>query len=90
METLYNYQNQLITSTEFLFRRPLIEQIEWNERLVGLLGARGVGKTTCLLQHLTDHPYSDKSRLYVTLDNLSNPYPTLITLAEAFVKHGGK
>jgi len=90
METLYNYQNQLIASTEFLFRRPLIEQIEWNERLVGLLGARGVGKTTCLLQHLTDHPYSDKSRLYVTLDNLSNPYPTLILLAEAFVRQGGK
>ena len=90
MEALYNYQNQLIASTEFLFRRPLIGQIQWSERLVGLLGARGVGKTTCLLQHLTDQPYSDRSRLYVTLDNLSNPYPTLISLAKTFVSQGGK
>ena len=54
MNTLYQYQNQLITSTEFLFRRGFLDKIEWNERLVGLLGARGVGKTTCLLQHLTE------------------------------------
>lgn len=90
METLYNYQNQLITSTEFSFRRPIIDEIEWTERLVGLLGPRGVGKTTCLLQHLIDLPYPDQTRLYVSLDNLANPYPTLIDLAETFYKRGGK
>lgn len=90
METLYQYQNQLITSTEFLFRRGFLDKIEWNERLVGLLGARGVGKTTCLLQHLTENGLPDKSRLYVTLDNLSNPYPTLVSLAETFYRQGGK
>ena len=90
MDTLYRYQNQLIASTDFLFRRPLVDQIEWNERLIGLVGSRGVGKTTCLLQHLSDQPNPDKTRLYVTLDNLSNPYPTLILLAEKFVSLGGK
>jgi len=90
MDTLYQYQNQLITSTEFLFRRGFLDKIEWKERLVGLLGARGVGKTTCLLQHLTENGLPDKSRLYVTLDNLSNPYPTLVSLAETFYRQGGK
>jgi uncharacterized protein len=90
MERLYQYQNQLITSTEFLFRRGFLDKIEWNERLIGLLGARGVGKTTCLLQYLTENGLPDKSRLYVTLDNLSNPYPTLVSLAETFYRQGGK
>ncbi|MBL7111894.1 MAG: ATP-binding protein [Bacteroidales bacterium] len=90
METLYNYQNQLIASTEFSFRRLVIDTIEWNERLVGLLGPRGVGKTTCLLQRLMDEPYPDQTRLYVSLDNLANPYPTLLALAETFYRQGGK
>jgi uncharacterized protein len=90
MNELYQYQNQLIASTEFLFRRGFIDKIEWNERLVGLLGPRGVGKTTCLLQHLTENGQPDKSRLYVTLDNLSNPFPTLLSLAETFYRQGGK
>lgn len=90
METLYKYQNQLIASTEFLFRRSLIEEIEWQERLIGLLGPRGVGKTTCLLQHLVDNPSQARTSLYVSLDNLANPYPTLISLAETFYQKGGK
>jgi predicted AAA+ superfamily ATPase len=90
MEELYRYQNQLITSTEFLFRRSLIGQIAWDERLIGLLGPRGAGKTTCLLQHLTEQGPPDKTRLYVTLDNLANPYTSLISLAEAFYRRGGK
>ena len=50
MNALYNYQNQLIASTDFSFRRSILDTIEWNERLIGLTGAKGVGKTTCLLQ----------------------------------------
>lgn len=90
METLYNYQNQLIASTEFLFCRPLMEEVAWNERLIGILGPRGAGKTTLLLQQLMEPPYPDKTRLYLSLDNLANPYPTLISLAETFHRQGGK
>jgi ABC-type uncharacterized transport system ATPase subunit len=32
--------------------RGLHSQIDWNDRLIGILGARGTGKTTLLLQHL--------------------------------------
>ncbi len=90
METLYKYQNQLLTSTKFLFRRALLDQVNWNERLVGLLGPRGVGKTTILLQHLAEQSDGGGSYLYVTLDNLANPYPSLISLAEDFYRKGGK
>ena len=90
METLYKYQNQLVAATDFLFRRDLIDQIDWNERLTGLVGPRGVGKTTCLLQFLSEQKFPGKSSLYVTLDNLANPYTSLTELAEQFHQQGGK
>jgi predicted AAA+ superfamily ATPase len=90
MESLYNYQNQLLASTQFLFRRDLLDEIDWGDRLIGLIGARGVGKTTCLLQHLTETEPEGQSGLYVSMDNLANPYPTIFTLAETFVQRGGR
>ncbi|MBM3404483.1 MAG: ATP-binding protein [Bacteroidetes bacterium] len=90
MESLYQYQNQLIASTEFSFRRSLLDKIDWEERLIGIIGARGVGKTTCLLQYLSGYTPGDRSVLYVTLDNIANPYPTLFALAEDFYRQGGE
>lgn len=90
MEALYKYQHQLLASTDFLFRRSFLDTVEWNERLIGVVGARGAGKTTCLLQHLQEIGADDPSNLYVTLDNLSNPFPNLLELAETFHKRGGK
>jgi uncharacterized protein len=90
MESLYKYQNQLLAATDFLFRRDLIDQIDWKERLIGLVGPRGVGKTTCLLQFLSEQKFTGKASLYVSLDNLANPYKSLLELAEQFAKQGGK
>ena len=90
MESLYLYQNQLLTSTSFLFRRSLLDKIDWNERLIGVIGARGVGKTTCLLQRLTESDPEGKISLYVSMDNLANPYLSLLSLAQDFRLRGGK
>lgn len=90
MNSLYSYQNQLLTSTTFLFRRSLLDKIDWNERLIGVVGARGVGKTTCLLQRLSETDPEGKATLYVSMDNLANPYSSLLSLAEDFRLRGGK
>lgn len=90
MDSLYSYQNQLLTSTTFLFRRSLLDKIDWNERLIGVIGARGVGKTTCLLQRLSETDPEGKATLYVSMDNLANPYSSLLSLAEDFRLRGGK
>jgi len=90
MEELYRYQNQLLASTDFLFRRSFLDSVEWNERLIGIVGARGAGKTTCLLQRLQEIGTSDLTNLYVSLDNLANPFPTLLELADVFHGRGGK
>ena len=46
METLYQKFETLLQSTTTDFKRYLYQQISWDNRLIGIIGARGVGKTT--------------------------------------------
>lgn len=68
-----------------------MENIRWDERLIGIKGARGVGKTTLLLQHIalncSDHL---DQVIYVSLDDLWFAKNSLADLADQFVKTGGK
>jgi uncharacterized protein len=89
MESLYRYQDQVIAGTKFLFRRNFLDQVHWNERLIGIVGPRGVGKTTCILQYISGTGLPDRSKLYVSMDNLANPYHSIIELAEKFYREGG-
>jgi predicted AAA+ superfamily ATPase len=78
-----------LTSTDFV--RSLWSEINWNLRLIGVKGARGVGKTTMLLQHIKMNltQVLDKT-LYVSLDSIWFSNNTLINLADDFVKKGGE
>lgn len=70
--------------------RQLYERIDWSDRLIGILGARGTGKTTLLLQRLKlAHPL-DRSALYVSLDDIYFATNTFIDLAERFRQRGGE
>lgn len=73
------------------FVRSLEEAINWNARLIGIKGARGVGKTTMLLQHIKLNLADElDATLYVTLDSIWFSKHTLVDLADDFVKRGGK
>ena len=65
-----NYRKKIgFTNTDFI--RSLEKDINWDARLVGIRGPRGVGKTTMLLQHIKETFKDDYSKaLYVSLDNL--------------------
>lgn len=76
------------TKTDFI--RSLAEQIDWSSRLVGIKGARGVGKTTLLLQYIKQHYGTSREALYVSLDNIWFSENRLYALADSFVKRGGK
>ena len=52
METLINDYRALLDRVDTTFVRYLHDKINWNSRLIAILGARGVGKTTLLLQHI--------------------------------------
>ncbi|WP_455669013.1 ATP-binding protein [Phocaeicola sp.] len=89
METLYRtFKVQLEhTSTEFV--RYLHDKIAWNSRLIAITGARGVGKTTLLLQHIKLFDHLDES-LFVTADDFYFTSHRLFDLAYRFYNNGGK
>ncbi|MFA6508549.1 MAG: AAA family ATPase [Treponemataceae bacterium] len=72
------------------FSRSLTKSVQWDSRLIGIKGARGVGKTTLLLQHIKSAFSADLNKaLYVSLDNLWFSEHSLLEAADAFVKRGG-
>lgn len=91
MEELFRKYIEKIQRIDTNFVRSFIHDINWNARLIGIKGARGVGKTTLLLQYMKLN-YSDnwQESLYVSLDSFSFRGKTLIGLADEFVLNGGK
>ena len=91
METLFNQCRRLVRNTSLDYVRPLIHQIHWDQRLISIRGARGVGKTTLLLQYLKK-TYGDNPRdaVYVSLDHLYFSRNTFLDFVEDFYKSGGK
>ena len=89
MESLFERFYQKMQYTETRFVRSLMDEIHWEARLIGIRGARGVGKTTLLLQHAKLHLPKNGTVLYVTLDNIWFSSHRLYDLADEFVKRGG-
>lgn len=71
--------------------RSLMSEIQWDAKLIGIKGARGVGKTTLMLQYIKQQLSAElNATLYVSLDLLWFSENTLVDLADTFVKRGGK
>ena len=77
-----------ITKTDYV--RDLMSEINWDLRLLSIRGARGVGKTTLMLQYLKMHGCDCKSSLYVSLDSAYFANHTLLDFAEKFYMQGGR
>ena len=91
MEQLRTIFHYLASRTELDFVRYLYSKINWENRLIGIVGSRGVGKTTMLLQHIRQHyDLASGEALYASLDNLWFSTHSLLELADEFYKSGGK
>ena len=89
MQTLFQTFYRLVERVSYTHQRYLYHIIDWDERLIGIKGARGVGKTTMVLQHIR-HAFPDRKRaLYVSLDQLWFTQHTILELAEYHYTHGG-
>lgn len=80
--------NQIKTQPTPTYRRFLYNQIDFNERLIGILGARGAGKTTLLLQYLQE--LKNKKTLYLISDHPLVQEQGLFAIANAFQQVGGE
>ena len=89
MEQLYEFFNRKLKSTPTDFLRYRYHQIKWNGRAFGLVGPRGVGKSTMLLQYIKQN-LSPTDTLFVSADHLYFSEHKLVELADRFVKMGGK
>jgi len=85
--TFYQQLNRVSTN----FTRYLYTEIHWSNRLIAIIGSRGTGKTTMLLQHIKlNFPLNSGEVLYASLDNLWFSTHSLLYLADEFAKQGGK
>lgn len=89
MERLYEFFYRKLKNTPVEFFRYKYNQIKWESRAFGLVGPRGVGKSTMLLQYIKKN-LDTKDTLYVSADNLYFAEHKLVDLADRFVKMGGK
>ena len=90
METFYRTHSYLVEHTNAPVRRDLMDEIGWNDRLIGIKGTRGVGKTTFLLQYAKEKFGTDHSCLFINMNNFYFSKYTLVEFAAEFVKRGGK
>ncbi|MDY0344531.1 MAG: AAA family ATPase [Lentimicrobium sp.] len=89
MRTLYQKFETLLQSTTTDFKRYLYEKVSWDSRMIGIIGARGVGKTTMILQHIKENLNSKKA-LYVSADDMYFGENRLLDLADDFYKNAGE
>ena len=91
METLFAKQDRLLALTSTRIVRKLIEQINWDAQLIAIKGARGVGKTTLMLQYIKlNYPQYSREVLYCSLDAVYFSNHSLLDLTDKFYKNGGK
>ena len=73
MEAFYRTHAYLVEHTNAPVRRDLMDEIDWNDRLIGIKGTRGVGKTTFLLQYAKEKFGTDRSCLFINMNNFTSP-----------------
>lgn len=90
IEDLYRASERLVAEVTMAYTRSIYNQVKWDSRMVCLKGARGVGKTTMMLQRMKAVHTQEMNAIYVTLDDLSFTDHKLSELVEYHHLHGGK
>jgi len=89
LERLFFYSYLFLKSNISQYKRNIYSQINFEEKLIGLRGAKGVGKTTIIKQYLNSLNFSKKEILYISVDN-SIVAEKIIKIAEEAYKKGIK
>jgi len=90
ISTLFYYSNLFQSATVPVYRRSIYEKISFNHKLIGIKGAKGVGKTTLLKQYLQSLEIDVSEKVYISMDNPLIGNDRLLSIAEAFQKRGIK
>ncbi|MDO5525269.1 MAG: AAA family ATPase [Prevotella sp.] len=91
MEIFFRTHRYLVEHTNVPLRRDIMDEIDWSDRLIGIKGTRGVGKTTLLLQYAKEKfDVNDHQCLYVNMNNFYFQDRGIADFAGEFYRHGGR
>ncbi len=90
-EAFFRTHRYLVEHINAPVRRTLMDEIDWNDRMIGIKGTRGVGKTTFLLQYAKEKFGADDHKcLFVNMNNFYFQGRGIADFAGDFVRHGGR
>lgn len=86
--TLTSYMEVLLRQTVSTYHRYMYDKVSWQSRMFGLVGPRGVGKSTMILQYIKEHREGNRM-FYVSADHIYFTTHTLVDLVDEFAREGG-
>lgn len=90
LDTLFEKYQKISKLQNYSYKRYFHKQIDFNDKMIGILGARGVGKTTAIIQRLSDSTLRADKKLYFSADSIALSGARLYDIADEFSKSGGK
>jgi len=90
LDKLFIKSNQILKLQNYKYKRYFYHTINFNDKMVGILGSRGVGKTTVIIQYLNSLDISASKRLYFSADSIITSSVSLYDIADEFSKSGGE
>lgn len=90
LQILFEEQTKLLHKISLDKKRYLYSKINWSLKSIGILGQRGLGKTTMMLQYIKENFTQKNTALYVSLDNPYMQSVSLFEFAKFFEQHGGE
>lgn len=91
MEAFFRTHRYLVEHVNAPVRRTLMDEIDWSDRMIGIKGTRGIGKTTFLLQYAKEHfDIQDRKCLYINMNNFYFQGRGIADFAGEFYRKGGR
>ncbi len=90
LDLLFENSALYLNSLKGVRKRYFYDFIDNNDKLIGIIGARGVGKTTYILHYLKNLDIPFNKKLYITADSVEFSNASLLEIAKEFYKRGGK
>lgn len=89
LEKLFIKSSQILKLQNYKYKRYFYNTINFNDKMLGIVGSRGVGKTTVIIQYLNSLDLPLSKKLYFSADSIMASSMSLYDIADEFSKSGG-